>query len=62
MAEAAVSQAGWCHGFPDGNSVRIHRKKPFGGFGRRERVVAYGERERFCPEFRITVEVRPEAA
>jgi len=60
MAEAAVSQAGRCHSFPHGSNVWIHRKKPFGGFGWRERVVAYGERERFCPEFHITVEVRPE--
>jgi len=55
MAEAAVSQASRCHRFPHGNKVWKHREEPFGGFRWRERVVAYGKRERFCPEFRVTV-------
>ncbi len=60
MTEAAMAQAGRRHRFTHGNKVGIHRKKPFGGLWWRERVVAYRKRERVCPEFRITVEVRPE--
>ncbi len=62
MAEAAVSYAGRSDRFPYGNNAGKHRKEPFGGFRRRERIVAYGKRERFCTEFRVTVEVRSETA
>ena len=60
MAEAAASQACGSDRLPHGDKVRKHREQPFGGFRWRERIVAYGKRERFGPEFRITVEVRSE--
>ena len=60
MAEAAASQARRSDRLPHGDKARKHREQPFGGFWRRERVVAYGKRERFGPVFRITVKVRSE--